>query len=119
MSTPTPDDRLAALDRDLERFEQQTRPPERLERPAPSRREPLSAGERRGRKILLTIILGWCALIFLLMALTNEGWTWVEWVFGPLFVLAVGFGLYGVNLFYWQLGKAIWKRGRSRSDARD
>ena len=65
------------------------------------------------------MILGWGGLIFLLMALTNEGWTWVEWIISPLFMLGISLFIYGSHIFYRDLGRAALTRIRRSKDPAD
>lgn len=108
-------DRLQALDAELDSLERATTP---AAAPAPRVKPPrmeLSQREKRRRRWLFWIIQGWGALVFLLMLLQDGGEAplW-QWPLVAAFVCGVGWGIYGFHLFYWQLGKdtACWARRR-------
>lgn len=105
---------LAALERSADARAMQSARPEPL--PAkPKARTPLP------HKWMLFVAQGWGALMFLLFIYQSADQTPVwQLVLLGLFISALGWGWYGIQLFYIQLGKDIanaWSRHRSRRAA--
>ncbi|KPF79169.1 hypothetical protein IP78_09630 [Brevundimonas sp. AAP58] len=101
------DEQLAKLGRELQAVEaahEQPKAAVRSARPVP---KPIGAGEKLFRKILFGLLLAWSAIVFSLMALNNS-WTLLEWIFAPIFMLAIALLIYGVALFQIELGKSVW-----------
>lgn len=116
---PKPDDRLADLAARISRLEQATTPETVVRQSPPKPASPeISPRERRGRKWLRGLILAWCFLIYALLLV--QSWDqmplWMM-IFGFFFTIAVALGIYGMNLFYWELGKSVARllQGKKRS----
>ena len=82
----------------------------------------ISDGEKSARWWLFSIIQGWGAFIFILIVLQSpEPRPLFEWVLAAVFVFLISLGIYGMPLFYWELGKGAmrWVKrsfGSERSD---
>ena len=110
--------RLEALQTQLTALEQSTA----LREAQSARPEPLPAKPKARtplpHKWMLFIAQGWGALIFFLFIYLSAGRTplWQLLLLG-LFISALGWGWYGIQLFYIQLGKDManaWARHRNR-----
>lgn len=99
----------------IDRFER-AHTPVQHSKPPPHRptRPPISNAERKARRWFLGIVSVWGSLVYVLALV--KGWgntsTWDK-ITGGLFVAFCVLGIYGIHLFYVELGKSAVRMFRS------